>query len=306
MAEFKHIPVMLNEVIDGLAIKPDGIYADLTLGGAGHSIEILKRLTTGHLYGVDKDQDALAAAKEKLKDFNNVTFIHSDFKKAISELPALDGVLMDLGVSSYQLDTAERGFSYRLEGDLDMRMSRDDRLTAKEVVNTYSENELTKIFFEYGEDKFSRQIARAICSRRANKPIETTTDLTEIIWNAIPVKARYSGSNPYMRVFQALRIYVNGELTGLSEAVQDAIGKLKKGGRICVITFHSLEDRIVKQQFKYQELDCVCPPKMPVCTCGKVSTIRIITKKPLTAGQDELNMNSRSECAKLRIAEKKI
>lgn len=306
MAEFKHIPVMLNEVIDGLAIKPDGIYADLTLGGAGHSIEILKRLTTGHLYGVDKDQDALAAAKEKLKEFNNVTFIHSDFKKAIGELPALDGVLMDLGVSSYQLDTAERGFSYRLEGDLDMRMSRDDRLTAKEVVNTYSENELTKIFFEYGEDKFSRQIARAICSRRANKPIETTTDLTEIIWNAIPVKARYSGSNPYMRVFQALRIYVNGELTGLSEAVQDAIGKLKKGGRICVITFHSLEDRIVKQQFKYQELDCVCPPKMPVCTCGKVSTIRIITKKPLTAGQDELNMNSRSECAKLRIAEKKI
>lgn len=306
MAEFKHIPVMLNEVIDGLAIKPDGIYADLTLGGAGHSIEILKRLTSGHLYGVDKDQDALAAAKEKLKDFNNVTFIHSDFKKAISELPSLDGVLMDLGVSSYQLDTAERGFSYRLEGDLDMRMSRDDRLTAKEVVNTYSENELTKIFFEYGEDKFSRQIARAICSRRANKPIETTTDLTEIIWNAIPVKARYSGSNPYMRVFQALRIYVNGELTGLSEAVQDAIGKLKKGGRICVITFHSLEDRIVKQQFKYQELDCVCPPKMPVCTCGKVSTIRIITKKPLMAGQDELNMNSRSECAKLRIAEKKI
>lgn len=306
MAEFKHIPVMLNEVIDGLAIKPDGIYADLTLGGAGHSIEILKRLTTGHLYGVDKDQDALAAAKEKLKGFNNVTFIHSDFKKAIGELPSLDGVLMDLGVSSYQLDTAERGFSYRLEGDLDMRMSRDDRLTAKEVVNTYSENELTKIFFEYGEDKFSRQIARAICSRRANKPIETTTDLTEIIWNAIPVKARYSGSNPYMRVFQALRIYVNGELTGLSEAVQDAIGKLKKGGRICVITFHSLEDRIVKQQFKYQELDCVCPPKMPVCTCGKVSTIRIITKKPLTAGQDELNMNSRSECAKLRIAEKKI
>lgn len=306
MAEFKHIPVMLNEVIDGLAIKPDGIYADLTLGGAGHSIEILKRLTSGHLYGVDKDQDALAAAKEKLKEFNNVTFIHSDFKKAIGELPSLDGVLMDLGVSSYQLDTAERGFSYRLEGDLDMRMSRDDRLTAKEVVNTYSENELTKIFFEYGEDKFSRQIARAICSRRANKPIETTTDLTEIIWNAIPVKARYSGSNPYMRVFQALRIYVNGELTGLSEAVQDAIGKLKKGGRICVITFHSLEDRIVKQQFKYQELDCVCPPKMPVCTCGKVSTIRIITKKPLTAGQDELNMNSRSECAKLRIAEKKI
>lgn len=306
MAEFKHIPVMLNEVIDGLAIKPDGIYADLTLGGAGHSIEILKRLTTGHLYGVDKDQDALAAAKEKLKDFNNVTFIHSDFKKAIGELPALDGVLMDLGVSSYQLDTAERGFSYRLEGDLDMRMSRDDRLTAKEVVNTYSENELTKIFFEYGEDKFSRQIARAICSRRTNKPIETTTDLTEIIWNAIPIKARYSGSNPYMRVFQALRIYVNGELIGLSEAVQDAIGKLKKGGRICVITFHSLEDRIVKQQFKYQELDCVCPPKMPVCTCGKVSTIRIITKKPLTAGQDELNMNSRSECAKLRIAEKKI
>lgn len=306
MAEFKHIPVMLNEVLDGLDIKPDGVYADLTLGGAGHSIEILKRLTTGHLYGIDKDQDALNAAKERLKNYENCTFIHSDFKQAIKTLPKLDGVLMDLGVSSYQLDTAERGFSYRLDGDLDMRMSRDDRLTAKEVVNTFSEQELSKIFFEYGEDKFSRQIASEICKRRKVKPIETTKDLTEIIWDAIPTKARYSGSNPYMRVFQALRIYVNGELTGLGEAVEEAVDKLKKGGRICVITFHSLEDRIVKQKLKYLELDCVCPPKMPICTCGKVSTVKIITKKPITASEEELENNSRSECAKLRIAEKKV
>lgn len=306
MSEFKHIPVMLNEVIEGLAIKPDGVYADLTLGGAGHSIEILKRLTSGHLYGVDKDQDALKAAKERLKDFDNCTFINSDFKDAIKELPKLDGILMDLGVSSYQLDTAERGFSYRLEGELDMRMCQNDSLTAKDVVNTLSEQELSKIFFEYGEDKFSRQIANAICKKRIEKPIETTKDLTEIIWNSIPVKARYSGSNPYMRVFQALRIYVNGELNGLSEAVDDAVSKLKKGGRLCIITFHSLEDRIVKQRLKYHELDCICPPKMPICTCGKVSTLKIITKKPITATEDELKVNSRSECAKLRIAEKKV
>ena len=190
MAEFKHIPVMLNEVLDGLEIKPDGIYADLTLGGAGHSIEILKRLTTGHLYGVDKDEDALNAAKERLKKYENCTFIHSDFKEAIKTLPKLDGVLMDLGVSSYQLDTAKRGFSYRLDGDLDMRMSRDDSLTAKDVVNAYSEQELAKIFFEYGEDKFSRQIAAEICRRRKVKSIESTKELAETIWNAIPTKAR--------------------------------------------------------------------------------------------------------------------
>lgn len=306
MSEFKHIPVMLDEVIDGLNIKPDGIYADLTLGGAGHSIEILKKLTNGHLYGVDKDQDALKAAKERLNDFDNCTFINSDFKDAIKDLPQVDGILMDLGVSSYQLDSAERGFSYRLDGALDMRMSQNDTLTAKTVVNTLSEQELSKIFFEYGEDRYSRQIANAICKRRIEKPIETTKDLTEVIWNAIPTKARYSGSNPYMRVFQALRIYVNGELNGLAEAVDNAISKLKKGGRLCIITFHSLEDRIVKQRLKYHELDCICPPKMPICTCGKVSTVKIITKKPITASEDELKVNSRSECAKLRIAEKKV
>lgn len=306
MSEFKHIPVMLNEVLEGLVIKPDGVYADLTLGGAGHSIEILKRLTSGQLIGVDKDQDALKAAKERLKDFENCTFINADFKDAIKELPQVDGILMDLGVSSYQLDTPERGFSYRLEGELDMRMSQKDTLTAKTVVNTLSEQELSKIFFEYGEDKYSRQIASAICKKRIEKRIETTKDLTEIIWNAIPVKARYSGSNPYMRVFQALRIYVNGELVGLAEAVDQAVSKLKKGGRLCIITFHSLEDRIVKQRLKYHELDCVCPPKMPICTCGKVSTVKIITRKPITASEDELRVNSRSECAKLRIAEKKV
>lgn len=304
MSEFKHIPIMLNEVIDGLNIKPDGVYADLTLGGAGHSIEILKRLTTGHLYGVDKDKDALNSAKKRLENFKNCTFIHSDFKDAVKDLPELDGVLMDLGVSSYQLDTPERGFSYRFDSELDMRMSQDDPITAKIIVNTYSEQELTKIFFEYGEEKFSKLIARAIVEKRKIKPIETTKELTEIIWNAIPVKARYSGSNPYMRCFQALRICVNGELSGLGECVAEAVGKLKKGGRICVITFHSLEDRIVKQELKYLELDCICPPKMPICTCGKVKEVKIITKKPITASQEELERNSRSECAKLRIAEK--
>ena len=306
MSEFKHIPIMLNEVIEGLDIKPNGVYADLTLGGAGHSIEILKRLTSGHLFGVDKDSDALMAAKKRLQEFENCTFIHADFKDAVKELPELDGILMDLGVSSYQLDTAERGFSYRFDAELDMRMSRDDSLTAKTIVNTYSEQELTKIFFEYGEEKFSKQIARAIVERRKTKEIKTTKELTEIIWNAIPPKARYSGSNPYMRCFQALRICVNGELTGLGECVKEAVGKLKKGGRICVITFHSLEDRIVKQEMKYLELDCVCPPKMPICTCGKKKEIKILTKKPITASKEEIEMNSRSECAKLRIAEKII
>lgn len=306
MGEFQHIPIMLNEVIDGLNIKPNGVYADLTLGGAGHSIEILKRLTTGHLFGVDKDSDALQAAKKKLERFENCTFIHADFKDAVKELPELDGVFMDLGVSSYQLDTAERGFSYRFDAELDMRMSREDSLTAKIIVNTYSEQELTKIFFEYGEEKYSKQIARAIVEKRKTKEIKTTKELTEIIWNAIPPKARYSGSNPYMRCFQALRICVNGELTGLGECVKEAVGKLKKGGRICVITFHSLEDRIVKQELKYLELDCVCPPKMPICTCGKIKEVKILTKKPITASDEEIEMNSRSECAKLRIAEKII
>lgn len=306
MGEFKHIPIMLNEVIEGLNIKPDGVYADLTLGGAGHSIEILKRLTSGRLIGVDKDKDALAYAKKRLDAFDNCTFIHSDFKDAVNDLPKLDGVLMDLGVSSYQLDTPERGFSYRFDGELDMRMSQDDTLTAKKIVNTYPEQELVKIFFEYGEERFSKAIARSIVENRKTKSIETTKDLTEIIWNAIPPKARYSGSNPYMRCFQALRICVNGELNGLGECVREAVGKLKKGGRICVLTFQSLEDRIVKQEFKYLELDCVCPPKMPICTCGKVQEIKIITRKPITATEEEIKANSRSECAKLRIAEKII
>ena len=304
MTNFSHIPVMLNEVVEGLNVKGDGIYVDGTVGGGGHSLEIAKRLTSGKLYCIDKDTDALKAAGERLKGYN-VEFIHGDFKDVIPTLPNYDGLLLDLGVSSYQLDTPERGFSYRFTAPLDMRMNTTQGVTAKEVVNALSERELSDIFFKYGEERFSRQIARAIVKERENKSIETTTDLCEIILQAIPTKARYSGSNPYMRVFQALRIYVNGELDGLYETVVKGAEKLNTNGRICVITFHSLEDRAVKTAMKYLECDCVCPPDFPVCTCNKVSELRVLTKKPITASKEELSVNGRAECAKLRIGEKK-
>lgn len=305
MSEFSHIPVMLNEVIDGLQIKPNGIYVDCTLGGAGHSLEICKRLDGGKLIGIDKDRVALKASEERLKGYN-VELIHGDFKEIIPTLPLVDGILMDLGVSSYQLDTPERGFSYRFDSELDMRMDTDKELTAKIVVNSLSEEKLSKIFFDYGEERFSRQIARAIVEKRKTKEINSTGELCEIIINAIPPKARYSGSNPYMRVFQALRIYVNGELDGLEKSVSDAVDRLKPFGRICIITFHSLEDRAVKNKFKYLESDCVCPPQFPICRCDKVSTLSIVTKKPITASVEELKINRRAECAKLRIGEKKL
>lgn len=295
---------MLNEVIEGLNVKKDGVYVDATVGGAGHSLEIAKRLDGGKLYCIDKDEDALKVARERLSGYN-VELIHGDFKEVIPTLPKMDGLLMDLGVSSYQLDTAERGFSYRFQADLDMRMDASKGVTAKEVVNTLSEKELTEIFFKYGEDKFSKLIARAIVKRRESAPINTTTELCDVILNAIPAKARYSGSNPYMRVFQALRIYVNGELEGLKDIVIKGVERLNPQGRICVITFHSLEDREVKTAFKYLEQDCVCPPNFPVCTCNKVSELKIITKKPIVASEEELRINSRAECAKLRIGEKK-
>lgn len=305
MSEFKHIPVMLNEVIDGLNIKPQGIYVDCTLGGAGHSLEICKRLDGGKLIGIDKDRDALKACEERLKGYN-VEFIHGDFKEVIPTLPKVDGILMDLGVSSYQLDTPERGFSYRFDSELDMRMDVEKELNAKTVINTLPEEKLSKIFFDYGEERYSRQIARAICEKRKVKEIERTGELCEIIINAIPPKARYSGSNPYMRVFQALRIFVNGELDGLEKSVDDAVDRLKPFGRICIITFHSLEDRAVKSRFKYLECDCICPPQFPVCRCNKVSELSIITKKPITASEEELKLNRRAECAKLRVGEKKL
>ena len=305
MSEFRHIPVMLGEVLDGLNVRENGAYLDCTLGGGGHSAEILKRLKGGRLYAVDKDIDALTSAKQRLGDAP--TYIHSDFKDAIAtwQGEALDGILMDLGVSSYQLDTPERGFSYRYDAPLDMRMDRDARLTAEMVVNEYSEKELTEIFFKYGEEPFARKIAANIVKERKLSGITTTAELVKIIEKSIPPKVRYSGSHPAKRVFQAIRIEVNGELSGLYEAVLAAIKLLKPKGRIAIITFHSLEDRIVKQAFKYAELDCICPPKSPICTCGKVSEVEIITKKPILPSETEMETNPRSKSAKLRVAEKK-
>ena len=305
MIEFRHAPVMLDEVIEGLQIKPNGTYLDCTLGGGGHSAEILKRLQGGKLYAVDKDQEALAFAKNRLGDAP--TYIHSDFKEAIAswEYEKLDGILMDLGVSSYQLDTPERGFSYRFDAPLDMRMDKEAKLTAYEVVNEYSLKELTDIFFKYGEEPYAKKIAANIVKDRAIAPIKSTLDLVKIIEKSIPPKVRYSGSHPAKRVFQAIRIEVNGELSGLYEAILAAIKLLKKGGRIAIITFHSLEDRIAKQAIKYAELPCICPPKSPICTCGKVSEVEIITKKPILPSETEMENNPRSKSAKLRIAEKK-
>ena len=305
MIEFRHAPVMLDEVIEGLQIKPNGTYLDCTLGGGGHSAEILKRLQGGKLYAVDKDQEALAFAKNRLGDAP--TYIHSDFKEAIAswEYEKLDGILMDLGVSSYQLDTPERGFSYRFDAPLDMRMDKEAKLTAYEVVNEYSLKELTDVFFKYGEEPYAKKIAANIVKDRAIAPIKSTLDLVKIIEKSIPPKVRYSGSHPAKRVFQAIRIEVNGELSGLYEAILAAIKLLKKGGRIAIITFHSLEDRIAKQAIKYAELPCICPPKSPICTCGKVSEVEIVTKKPILPSETEMENNPRSKSAKLRIAEKK-
>lgn len=306
MSEFRHVPVMLGEVIDSLAVKADGSYLDCTLGGGGHSSEILKRLTSGRLYAVDKDADALTHAKERLGEAP--TYIKSDFKEVVADWQgeALDGILMDLGVSSYQLDTPERGFSYRFDGPLDMRMSRESGLTAEQVVNDYSEKELTDVFFKYGEEPYARKIAANIVRERKAARIDSTSALVRIIERSIPPKARYGGSHPAKRVFQAIRIEVNGELSGLYEAVLGAIKLLKKGGRIAVITFHSLEDRIVKQAFKYAALDCICPPRSPICTCGKVSEVTILTNKPILPSDEETENNPRSKSAKLRVAEKKV
>ena len=306
MSEFHHVPVMREEVTEALAVKPEGRYLDCTLGGGGHSAEILKRLVGGHLYAVDKDEDALTHARARLGDAP--TYLRSDFKDTIADWRegALDGVLMDLGVSSYQLDTPERGFSYRFDAPLDMRMDRDAKLTAEQVVNEYSEKDLADIFFKYGEEPYARKIAANIVKERKNARIQSTAALVSIIERSIPPKVRYSGSHPAKRVFQAIRIEVNGELSGLYEAVLGAIKLLKKGGRIAIITFHSLEDRIVKQAFKYAAADCICPPRSPICTCGKVSEITILTGKPILPSEWETENNPRSKSAKLRVAEKKV
>lgn len=308
--EFRHIPVLLNECIEGLDIKPDGIYLDCTLGGGGHSLEIVKRLTTGHLYAVDKDSEAIESAKQKLKDYlDKVTIIHDDFKNALTRLDELqvdklDGVLIDLGVSSYQLDNGERGFSYNADAPLDMRMDREQYLSAYQVVNEYDEQKLADIIWQYGEDKLSRRIAKNIVDQRQKQKIETTGQLAKIVEDSYPAKLRWKFGNPCKRTFQAIRIEVNGELKDLDKAVTDLSLRLKEGGRICIITFHSLEDRIVKRAFVELNKDCICPPHQPVCTCNKRRDVEIITKKPIVADEKELAENSRAASAKLRIAKR--
>ena len=309
--EFNHKPVMLNEVIDGLKIKKSGIYVDGTLGGAGHSTEIIKRLNKdGLLIGIDRDKDALKAARKNLSKFENKILYHGnhdDIVKILEELKIdlVDGILLDLGVSSYQLDEATRGFSYMLDSKLDMRMNVDDDISAYNVVNEYSEKRLEEIFREYGEEKFSSRIANKIVERRKEKEIETTFELVDIIKSAVPKKALNEKQHPAKRVFQAIRIEVNNELGNLKDAVCESIKKLKSGGRIAIITFHSLEDRIVKKAFEEMEGRCTCPKDFPVCICGYTSYGKIITKKPIISNEIELVENPRARSAKLRIFERK-
>ncbi len=307
--EFNHYSVMLKETVEGLKVKPDGIYVDGTLGGAGHACEVCKRLTSGHYYGIDQDEAAIVTATERLSRFGDkVTIIRNNYvnvKSALAEhkVTGVDGILLDLGVSSYQFDTEERGFSYRFDGPLDMRMDQRKELTAKMIVNTYPESELYRIIRDYGEDKFAKNIAKHIVANRQNKEIETTFELNEIIKAAIPAKMRANG-HPSKQTFQALRIECNSELDVLREALSDMADLLNPGGRLCIITFHSLEDRIVKTAFRKFENPCTCPPEFPVCVCGKKPIGRVITNKPIVPGDKELEENSRSKSAKLRIFEK--
>ena len=308
--EFHHRSVLLDECIEQLAIRPDGIYLDGTLGGAGHSREIAKRLTTGRLIGVDRDETALAAAGERLAEFGGrVTLVHSNFKEIDAILDGLgisgvDGMLFDLGVSSPQLDDARRGFSYLHDAPLDMRMDKTDRLTAREVVNEYPQDELRRILYEYGEERYAPSIAAAIVRRREEAPIETTLELVDVIRSAMPAKALREKQHPAKRSFQAIRIAVNGELAAVEEMMARAIDRLNPGGRLCVITFHSLEDRIVKSAIAQAAKGCTCPPEFPVCVCGKKPLVKNLTRKPIEAGGQELEENPRARSAKLRVAEK--
>lgn len=307
--EFVHYSVMLDETINSLNIRPNGIYLDGTLGGAGHSSVIASKLDNGHLYGVDQDEAAIKAASERLAPFGDkVTVIRNNYCNAVSELEArgvtaVDGILLDLGVSSYQLDTEERGFSYRYDAPLDMRMDQRQVLTAEDIVNGYSENELFRIIRDYGEDKFAKNIAKHIAAARSKEPIKTTFQLNEIIKAAIPAKMRQNG-HPSKQTFQALRIECNQELRVLEDSLDKMIGLLADGGRFCIITFHSLEDRIVKSAFRKNENPCECPPEFPVCVCGKKSQGTVITRKPILPSEKELEENSRSKSAKLRVFEK--
>ena len=308
--EFKHISVLLNECIEGLNIKEDGIYVDGTLGGAGHSSEIIKNLCErGRLIGIDQDKDALKAAKEELKDYNNVTFVHSNFYNIENilhdlNIAGVDGILMDLGVSSYQLDNGERGFSYMQDAPLDMRMNRENSLSAYEVINSYSEEDVFRIIKDYGEEKFAKRIANFIINKRKEKNIESTLELVDVIRAAIPAKARREGPHPAKRTFQAIRIEVNKELEIIEKTIRDGVERLNVGGRMAIITFHSLEDRIVKTVYKNLANPCTCPSSFPVCVCNKKPIVKIITRKPIEASKEELDYNPRSRSAKLRIIEK--
>lgn len=311
--EFNHYSVLLEEVLDNLNIKPDGLYLDGTLGGAGHSFHIAERLTAGgHLYGTDQDADAIEAATKRLQPFEDrVTVIRDNYENAVNRLKALgvtgvDGILLDLGVSSYQLDNAERGFTYKEDVPLDMRMDRRQELTARDIVNEYSETEIFHIIRDFGEDKFAKNIAKHICIEREKSPIETTFRLNEIIKAAIPAKMREKGGHPSKRTYQALRIALNRELDVLSGSLDGFIDFLNPGGRLCVITFHSLEDRIAKNNFRTNENPCTCPPDFPVCVCGKVSKGKVITRKPILPSEKELSENKRSQSAKLRVFEKAL
>lgn len=307
--EFKHKPVLLNECIEGLKIKENGIYVDGTLGGAGHSKEILKKISkNGILVGIDRDEEALSVAKEKLKQFENVKYVHGnhdDIKEILQDLKIekVDGILLDLGVSSYQLDERNRGFSYLGENELDMRMDKNQYLNAKIVVNTYKEEDLANIIFEYGEERFSRNIAKNICVYRKQKEIETTKELVEIIEKSIP-KSKQKDGHPAKRTFQAIRIEVNNEIKPLEKTVQNCIDVLNSKGRLCIITFHSLEDRAVKNAFNNAKGMCICPKDLPYCVCGAVKKGIIINKKPIIANRKEQEENSRAKSAKLRIFEK--
>lgn len=308
--EFSHYSVLLNECMSGLDIKPDGIYVDGTAGGAGHSAEIAKRLDGGRLIAIDQDETAVAVAAQRLNALQkNTTVVRSNFCEIAAVCKELgvngiDGVLLDLGVSSYQLDTAERGFSYSADAPLDMRMDNRKTLSAYEVVNTYSEQALKKILFDYGEERFAPQIAAAIVRERNKKPIESTAELSDIVKYAIPSAAREGGHHPAKRSFQAIRIEVNAELDVIEPAIRDAVAMLNKGGRIAIITFHSLEDRIVKQTFASLVAGCTCPKEFPICVCGNKPKVKVITKKPILPSSRELEENPRSRSAKLRIAQK--
>ena len=310
MSEFHHVSVLLEECIEGLNIKPDGIYVDGTLGGAGHSSRIAAKLTTGRLVGIDRDPIALEAAGKRLEPYKDrVSLVHSNFSEIDSALDELgidgvDGILLDLGVSSPQLDDGERGFSYMVDAPLDMRMNSADTQDAHFIVNNYSYEELKKILYEYGEERYAPKIAAAICSRREAKPIETTLELVDIIRSAMPASALREKQHPAKRSFQAIRIAVNDELNSVAKVMEAAIPRLAPGGRLAVITFHSLEDRIVKNAMASASKGCTCPPNFPVCVCGKKPQVKIITRKPIVSGDEELERNPRARSAKLRICEK--